>query len=382
MSHLRLKNGSWHYVHSGKSLRIPAGSKAEANKFKKKLDAKAFYEGFGFMEIEKISFYELCTKYLDHIKTERKPSSLKSETNRINKLKRYLKNVELSQIKYEHIEKMRKKELTRGLEKSSVNRDLDVLSSMLNKAKEWNHLYKVPKIESYGIKSTPPEFLKEGEVQKLEDTSTPYSKIIVGLFLNTGVRPSELKTIKLKDVNMDNRSITVLNAKNMKLKSGEFDYRTIPIDDSLYHTMVFLMEYIIEPKSGVVIKREKKHMEYLICHVDGSPIKTGFRKVFTLACKRAGLPYTDPGMLRHTFASHLVMQGVNLRTVQILMGHSSIHTTMIYSHITPEHIESSVGKLPWNNKLNGKNQKNETDNKFNAGTNLNSSNEYEMYYGL
>lgn len=324
MSHVRQKNGNWHYVNGGKSLKIPARTKGEANKIKEKLDIKVFLEGLGFMEIEKIKFYDLCDKYVDHIEMKIETSSLKSEKNRVNKLKRYLKNIELSQIKYEHIERMKKKELQRGLARSSINRDLDVLSSMLNKAKEWNHLQNIPKIEHFKIKSNPPQFLKEEEVQKLDETSTPYSKIITDLFLNTGVRPSELKTIKLRDVNMDNRTITVLNAKNMKLKSGEFDYRTIPIDDSLYETMVFLMENIIEPISGVVIKREERHMQYLICKIDGSSIKTGFRKVFTLACKRAGLPYTDPGIMRHTFASHMVMKGADLKTVKDLMGHSNI----------------------------------------------------------
>lgn len=354
MSHLRKKNGSWHYVNGGKSLKIPATTKAQANKIKEKLDAKAFLEGLGFMDLEKINFYDLCEKYIQYIKLYRDSSSYKSEVNRVNKLKRYLKNVELSQIKYEDIEKIKSAELNRGLQKVSINRDLDVLSSMFSKAKEWNHLYVLPKIDHFKVKGTPPQFLKESEIQLLNDTGTPYSKIIIDLFINTGVRIPELKRMKLADVNMELNTITVLNAKNMKRKSGELDYRVIPIDESLYDTMSFLMEYIIDPRSQRVIRRKQKHMEYLICHPDGSPIKTGFRKVFALACKRAGLPYRDPKILRHTFASHLVMAGVDLRAVQELMGHSSILTTMIYAHLTPKHIESSVGKLPWNKKSNGK----------------------------
>ena len=49
--------------------------------------------------------------------------------------------------------------------------------------------------------------------------------------------------------------------------------------------------------------------------------------------------------LRHTFASHLVMSGVDLPTVSKLMGHSDIETTMIYAHLAPEHLADAVNKL-------------------------------------
>ena len=63
--------------------------------------------------------------------------------------------------------------------------------------------------------------------------------------------------------------------------------------------------------------------------------------------EKAGIEdFTKVHTLRHTFASHLVMQGVDLPTVQRLMGHASVETTMIYAHLAPDHLSKAVNKLP------------------------------------
>lgn len=62
--------------------------------------------------------------------------------------------------------------------------------------------------------------------------------------------------------------------------------------------------------------------------------------------KKAGIEnLTKIHTLRHTFASHLVMRGVDLPTVQKLMGHTDIKTTMIYAHVAPDHLSDAVNKL-------------------------------------
>jgi site-specific recombinase XerD len=63
------------------------------------------------------------------------------------------------------------------------------------------------------------------------------------------------------------------------------------------------------------------------------------------AGKKAGNPRFTLHDLRHTFASHLVMQGVDLPTVQKLMGHSKISTTMIYTHLAPDHLKKAIYRL-------------------------------------
>ena len=75
-------------------------------------------------------------------------------------------------------------------------------------------------------------------------------------------------------------------------------------------------------------------------------VKTAFQK----ACRKAGLEGVSVHSLRHTFASHLIMAGVPIKTVQVLLGHKSISTTLdIYGHLSPEHIALAINHLPYQN---------------------------------
>ena len=72
---------------------------------------------------------------------------------------------------------------------------------------------------------------------------------------------------------------------------------------------------------------------------------TNHQKVFRRIRKLAELPDIGWHTFRHTFASHLVMSGVDLNTVRELLGHADIATTMIYSHLSQDHINQSIKKL-------------------------------------
>ncbi len=90
---------------------------------------------------------------------------------------------------------------------------------------------------------------------------------------------------------------------------------------------------------------EKRSRE--VPHVSGvrfSWRKYLYRDIRAIA-EKAGIKGMGVHTLRHTFASHLVMAGVDLATVQKLMGHSSITTTMIYAHLAPDHLKAAVEKL-------------------------------------
>jgi len=84
---------------------------------------------------------------------------------------------------------------------------------------------------------------------------------------------------------------------------------------------------------------------YVFCKLDRSKIKS-IRHSFKKACRKAGIK-ASPHTLRHSFTSHLVMNGVDLVSVKELLGHSQISTTMIYAHLSASYKASTVEKLPW-----------------------------------
>ena len=94
----------------------------------------------------------------------------------------------------------------------------------------------------------------------------------------------------------------------------------------------------------------------------GIPVK-GFRTSFENACKKAGIKNLSFHTLRHTFATRLVLSGVDIVTVSKLLGHSKIQTTMRYSHPTPKALKSAVETLdtPKLEKSVSKNVSNEID---------------------
>jgi site-specific recombinase XerD len=113
----------------------------------------------------------------------------------------------------------------------------------------------------------------------------------------------------------------------------------------LYQTMLWLRDNYPHPNTEKVIPREEYQKEYVFCNPDGSKLDS-IKRSFYNVCRKTGIK-TSPHVFRHSFASHLVMNGVDLVSVKELLGHSQISTTMIYSHLSPTYKHQTVEKLPW-----------------------------------
>lgn len=175
-----------------------------------------------------------------------------------------------------------------------------------------------------------PQFFYEEEMEALFQTVEQDSKkgirdrVIIELLYATGIRVSELVNIKIKDIDMNLPGVKVLGKGNKErfIPFGEFCKQSIE-------------RYLDEFQP-----RKTNDHEYLIVNMNGAPItERGVRYVLNDVVKRtAGVTDIHPHKLRHTFATHLLNQGADLRTVQSLLGHVNLSTTGRYTHVSNQQL--------------------------------------------
>lgn len=116
-------------------------------------------------------------------------------------------------------------------------------------------------------------------------------------------------------------------------KTGE---REIPMNDALHD----LLQSLRQDNAA------RNQSNYVFCAKDGGKLRKKLREKLIKIGQQVGIEnLTRVHTLRHTFASHLVMQGVDLPIVMKLMGHADIQTTMIYAHLAPDYLPDAVNRL-------------------------------------
>ncbi|MEJ7454250.1 tyrosine recombinase XerC [Staphylococcus warneri] len=175
-----------------------------------------------------------------------------------------------------------------------------------------------------------PQFFYEEEMEALFKTVETDSKkgmrdkVILELLYATGIRVSELVHIKTQDLDMKLPGVKVLGKGNKE--------RFIPFSEFCKQSIErYLKEF-----------KPLKHVDhdYLIVNIQGQPItERGVRYVLNDVVKRtSGVTNIHPHKLRHTFATHLLNQGADLRTVQSLLGHVNLSTTGKYTHVSNQQL--------------------------------------------
>lgn len=230
------------------------------------------------------------------------------------------------------------KHTRKGARAHTINFEIGVLKSIFNLAIKWGYLKENPTTGITKLKvndSKPPRFLTEEECRRLLEACPSGLYPVYFTFLSTGMRKAELENLEWDDVDLARRKIRIRRKESWQPKTGE---RDIPISDSLYELLTGLKR-----KNDQSLKSD-----YVFCHKDGGRLRTKLReKLISIGRKAEIKDLTRVHTLRHTFASHLVMSGVDLPTVKKLMGHSDIQTTMIYAHLAPDHLSKAVNKLPF-----------------------------------
>ena len=151
------------------------------------------------------------------------------------------------------------------------------------------------------------------------------------MLYSTGIRVSELVNIKVKDINMSERTIRILGKGN-KERIVVFGHNTLEC----------LEEYLNKGYKEL----NKKNSEYLFLNKDGSKISDRFIRdiIDDIIFKASINMHVSPHMLRHTFATEMLNNGADLVNVKDLLGHSSLNTTSIYTHVSADMLKEVYKK--------------------------------------
>lgn len=170
----------------------------------------------------------------------------------------------------------------------------------------------------------------KGEGKPLDDRNTAILEVLYG----TGMRVSECANLQLDKIDFDVMMILVRGKGDKE--------RYVPFGS---YAKKALETYFTTCRTPIMAKYRKDHNAVFINHY-GDPISAkGIEYILNQIIKKSSLTADiHPHMLRHTFATHLLNNGADLRTVQELLGHSSLSTTQIYTHVTRQHLQEDYRK--------------------------------------
>lgn len=315
----------------------PVQTRRGAEEYERQLRQSLLDGSYGRKEEEPKVVPTLATfakEFMDtYVVTNNKPSEVESKRTAFKRhLIPFMGKLKLDQIGMKEVEHYKAKKIADDYSAKTVNNHLTILRKLLAVAVEWGHLDHVPAIK--WLKCPEPEFdfLTFEEADRLIQAAEGDWRTMIVVGLKAGLRQGELLGLRWEDVDLVAGRILVRRAvargrigtpKNGKARE------------------------VVIGKTAIEALKAHRHLrgELVFANADGGLLTKGECKhPLWRACKKAGLRQIGWHVLRHTFASHLVMRGAPLKAVQELMGHATIEMTMRYSHLSPD-VRRSTAEL-------------------------------------
>lgn len=315
----------WHYKFTVNGKTISGSTKTKNKTF-----ARQIYEttrtdylrnGNSLQKTENISLQDLVDEFMEWSKANK--ITWDRDIIFVGHLLKFFGNRDISDITGYDVEKF-KAYRVKKVSSTTVNKEVACLRRMYNLAIQWGKATENP---TKGVKKfrEPKKSFRwwtEDEIKKFLDAClNERLKTVTIIGINTGMRVGEILNLKWNDIDFENSYITVQESK-----TGE--YRKVRMN-----------QIIID-----ALQRIAKNSEYVFSHSNGDRVKKVI-KGFKLTAERAGIAPSSPHVMRHTFASHLTMLGVDPHTIMELGGWKSLEMIMRYSHLAPDHKQRAVDGL-------------------------------------
>ncbi|MGX7023873.1 tyrosine recombinase XerC [Vagococcus hydrophili] len=182
-----------------------------------------------------------------------------------------------------------------------------------------------------------PRFFYEKEMEALflqtqgDDALDNRNRALLEVLYGTGIRVTECVNIKIKDIDFEHSVVLIFGKGNKE--------RYVPFGSFANDA---IMDYIQSGRAELMTKSKTSHDFLFVNHRGEQLTDSGIQYILKKIIEKSSLT-TDihPHMFRHTFATHLLNNGADLRTVQELLGHSSLSSTQIYTHVTTDTLQKS-----------------------------------------
>jgi site-specific recombinase XerD len=275
-----------------------------------------------------LTFRQLARDAMQHRKLRLRPRSYETDASRLARLLPSIGAKPAAGLTADAIDKLLDSLRAGGLEGSTANRYRSLLSAIFSYGVRTGRINSNPLelVKRFREGESRVRYLLGVEEQKLREViraNCPEREAEIDLALHTGMRRGEQFTLRWRDVDLERGILTV---------RGKTGCRHIVANSSARAALEHLLSR----------RRDGGHF---VCAETQSESQRDWRRWFERAARAAGIEDFHWHDLRHTFASRLVMAGVDIRTVQELLGHKSITMTMRYSHLNPDHRQVAAEKI-------------------------------------
>lgn len=289
--------------------------------------------------IEKITFVEVLERYLTRVSVNKRPNSHNRDKQSSKIILDYLgPEITFVEVNPQKIAAYRDHRMKK-VSASTIQKEFALISHLFNVAnREWGYPVDnpIPHVTRPKIRNNRTRFLTKEEAQRLLDAAKTsrnqklYPYLLV--MMHTGMRPSEAAGLKWGDIDLDQRLV--------KLQVTKTDMRYVPLTEMTETILRTIrpenatndMHVFLPPESVA-----SKQLTNVPC--------LHFKKSFTTAKTKAGLDDLHLHDLRHTAASHLLMAGVDLRTLAEILGHKTLQMVHRYTHLLNDHKLKAVDRI-------------------------------------
>lgn len=286
----------------------------------------------------------MLQRFLRHIETEKRysPHTVNAYKRDLEQFCDYLKkNYDIENILYAEPEIIRSYIINMkdsGLENRSINRKISSLKTFYSYCIRENEISISPLTEIKSLKQ-PKElakFVSEYDMLNIsfennDDFKVRRDELIIEILYQTGIRQSELRNINDSDIDINKQTIRVLGKRNKE--------RIIPVEKELLN----LINQYVKLRNKQF--PEKKNVKLIVNNKGGETTpKFIYTIVHKILMEVTTIEQKSPHVLRHTFATHLLNRGADIRAIQKMLGHNNLSSTQIYTHNSIDKLKEAYKK--------------------------------------